>query len=301
MEVLQEASLSGSTTIQREVVSTGLGPCAVRLQRGPDEHGHIADVFLHGAAGSWTTFQPLLSGAHERDRVLLDLPGWGDSTEGARLGSATVEAMAGAVVEVLNSLGYRSWNLVGHSMGGAIALHIAADWPERTLSVAAISATTFGVAGSTRQPSHGLTKLPWFVGMLLLMRFTALLGNAGRALIRLAGNTPFMRLLLAPLFAEPAAIPAHVIRGLARDGRPASFCAAARAVSQYDFARWHSISCPVIAVRGDNDAFTPQSDLDQLASLGPHIRTMTVPRCGHFAIVEQPVLVQELLDELWQR
>jgi pimeloyl-ACP methyl ester carboxylesterase len=48
--------------------------------------------------------------------------------------------MARAVTGVLNALGYRRWNLVGHSMGGFLALHIAAAWPEQTTSVAAISA-----------------------------------------------------------------------------------------------------------------------------------------------------------------
>ncbi|WP_159706330.1 alpha/beta fold hydrolase [Arthrobacter sp. 18067] len=294
------AGVSGSAAFQREVIDTELGPCAVRLQEAPEARSHIADVYLHGAAGSWTTFLPLLSASPERDRVLIDLPGWGDSTEGARLGSATVEAMAGAVVEVLNGLGYRSWNLVGHSMGGVIALHIAADWHERTLSVAAISATAFGVAESIRQPSRGLFRLPFFVVMVLLMRSTAVFGNAGRALIRLVGNTPFMRLLLSPLFADPAAIPAHFIRRLARESRPAAFCAATCAVAGYDFAQWRSISCPVLALRGDGDAFTPQSDLDQLASLGSHIRTVTVQGCGHFAIAERPAVVQQLLDETYR-
>ncbi|WP_311211904.1 MULTISPECIES: alpha/beta hydrolase [unclassified Arthrobacter] len=322
MAVQQESCTVGSTSLRRIVVGTDLGPCSVRLlkavqlQKGAEAHGKTADVYLHGAAGSWTTFQPLLSDAPfsdtrlsdaplsdapERDRVLVDLPGWGDSTEKARLESATVEAMAGAVVEVLDSLGYRAWNLVGHSMGGVIALHLAAAWPERTRSVAAISPTAFGVAHAVRHPWRGLATLPWFMGMLLLMRSTAVLGQLGTTLIRWVGNTPMMRLLLSPLFADPAAIPADVIRGLGRDARPRAFCAATRAVAQYDVAQWHGIRCPVLAIRGDSDAFTPPSDLDQLASLGPHIRTVTVPNSGHFAIVELPAAVQHLLDELRQR
>ncbi|MGA8788471.1 MAG: alpha/beta hydrolase [Paenarthrobacter sp.] len=310
-EVQQESFTEGSAPLRREVISTQLGPCTVRVQEAPRRLDRLADVYLHGAAGSWTTFRPVLpktplsdtplSYAPDNDRVLIDLPGWGDSTENARLESATVEAMAGAVVEVLDSLGYRSWNLVGHSMGGVIALHLAAAWPERARSVAAISPTAFGVAHSVRHPWRGLATLPWFMGMLLLMRSTAGLGNLGAALIRWVGNTPLMRLLLSPLFADPAAIPTNVIRGLGRDARPRAFCAATRAVAQYDFAQWDGIRCPILAIRGDSDSFTPPSDLDQLASAGPHIRTMTVANCGHFAIVEQPAVVRELLNQLRQR
>ncbi|WP_026543086.1 alpha/beta fold hydrolase [Paenarthrobacter nicotinovorans] len=306
MEAQSTASPSGNATLRREVVPTRLGPCTVRIQPslaspGPTSSGRTAELYLHGAAGSWTTFQRLLSTPPEHDRILVDLPGWGDSTVGARLGSASVETMAGAVIEVLNGLGYRGWNLVGHSMGAVIALHIAATQPERTLSVAAVSPTTSGVADSARSPLRGLVTLPWFVGMLMLMRCMALLGNAGTALIRGVAATPLMRLLLSPLFSDPNAVPAHIFRRLGHEARPRAFCAATRAVVAYDFAQWQGISCRVLALRGAADTFTPQSDLDQLAALGPHVRTATLPDCGHFGIAEQPAIVQQLLEELWQR
>ncbi|ABM09404.1 alpha/beta fold hydrolase [Paenarthrobacter aurescens] len=307
MEFLQEASRSGSAALsgvaspRREVIATALGPCVARVQESSEGGGDFADVYLHGAAGSWTTFQPLLSDTPERDRVLIDLPGWGDSTQGAQLETATIEAMAGAVVEVLTALGNNKWNIVGHSMGGVLALHIAAAWPGSTVSVVAVSATTLGVAGSVKSPWRGLAKMPWFVGMLLLMNTTAVFGNAGRALIRGVGHTPLMRLLLSPLFADPAAVPSGLIRRLAQEARPASFSAAARAIALYDFGQWRRISCPVLAMRGDHDAFTPASDHSQLASLGPHVQIVTVTECGHFAIAEQTAVVKQLIEELRQR
>ena len=259
------------------------------------------EVYLHGAAGSWTTFRPLLSEPSPRDRVLIDLPGWGDSTSGARLEQFDLEAMARSVTNVLNLLGYPRWNLVGHSMGGFLALHIAAAWPERTASVAAISATTFGVAEATREPLRSMSRFPAFVGMMLLMRSLAALGPAGPALVRAVGATPVMALLMSPFFADPAHISAGVIRELGHDARPASFSAAVRAVAHYDFDQWRGIRCPVLATRGDTDVFTPASDLDRLAAIVPTVRTATIPRCGHFANVEQPEQVQQLLNGLWAR
>ena len=75
-------------------------------------------------------------------------------------------------------------------MGGFLALHIAAAWPERTASVAAISATTFGVAEAARRPLRSLSGFPTFVGMLLLMRSMAALGPAGSALVRQSAPPP---------------------------------------------------------------------------------------------------------------
>jgi pimeloyl-ACP methyl ester carboxylesterase len=301
MSVQQEPARTGAPTLRRLILPTELGPCAVRVQQGTGGRcsaSYAADVYLHGAAGSWTTFRALLPAASAHDRVLIDLPGWGDSTKGARLEHFGIEAMARAVTEVMTSLGYERWNLVGHSMGGFLALHIAAAQPERTASVATISATTFGVSGAARRPLRSLITFPAFVGMLLAMRSMAALGPAGRALVRAVGATPVMRPLMSPFFADPAAIPAGVLRGLGDGARPAGFSAAARAVAHYDFGPWRGIRCPVLAIRGDRDVFTPQSDMVRLAAVIPHVQKVTIPRCGHFANLERPEQVQRLLDDL---
>lgn len=301
MSVRQE-SAARAGTLRRHIIPTELGPCTVRVQHGTGlPASGIPEVYLHGAAGSWTTFEPLLSAASPRDRVLIDLPGWGESTAGARLEHFGIEAMACAVTEVLNGLGYARWNLMGHSMGGFLALHIAAVWPERTASAAAISATTFGVSEAARQPLRNLSRFPAFVGMRLLMRSMAALGPAGLVVVRAVGATPVMGPLMSPFFADPARIPASVIRGLGHDARPDSFSAAARAVAHYDFDQWRGIRCPVLATRGDSDVFTSLSDLDRLAATVPNVRTVTIPHCGHFANVEQPQRVQQLLTDLWSQ
>jgi pimeloyl-ACP methyl ester carboxylesterase len=299
--IQQEAARTGALALRRCVVSTELGPVTVRVQQGTGSGQPAtaaADVYLHGAAGRWTTFRPVLSRAPDIDRVLIDLPGWGESTVGARLDHLSVETMGHAVVGILDSLGYRRWNLVGHSMGGFLALDIAARWPERAASVAAISATTFAVSGAARRPLRGLSGFPAFVGMLLAMRSMAALGPSGLALIRAVGATPVMGMLMSCFFAHPSAVPGYVVRGLAFDARPASFAAAARATAHYDFGQWRRIRCPVLATRGDRDVFTPPSDLLGLADVVPHVRLETIPRCGHFANVEQPGRLQRLLDDL---
>lgn len=300
MSVQQGTASMAAVPLRRRIIPTELGPCTVRVQRGTGggPSSSTPSVYLHGAAGSWTTFEALLSGAPRHDRVLIDLPGWGDSTKGVRPDTLGIEAMARAVTEVLKSLGYLRWNLVGHSMGGFLALHIAAAWPRQTASVAAISATTFGVSEAAREPLRSLPRYPALVGMLLLMRAMAALGPAGSALVRATGTTPLMGLLMSPFFAEPAAIPSRVIRGLGDDARPASFSAAARAAADYDFDQWRGILCPVLAVRGDRDVFTPPSDLLRLANIVPDALMVTIPHCGHFANIERPGKVQQLLDDL---
>ena len=298
---VQQETAPAAVALRREIIATELGPATVRVQPGADGGSPSAgtpDVYLHGAAGSWTTFEPLLAGGAAHDRVLIDLPGWGDSTAGAEPENFSIEAMGRAVAGILDSLGYRRWNLVGHSMGGFLALHMAAAWPERTAGVAAVSATTFGVSLAGREPLRGLSRFPAYTGMLLVLRSMAALGPAGSALVRAVSGTPLMGLLMAPFFADPAAVPKRVTRRLGSDARPASFAAAARAAAHYDFGQWRSIRCPVLATRGDSDVFTPPSDLFRLAEVVPHARLVSIPRCGHFATIEQPEQVHLLLSDL---
>ncbi|MFP3461122.1 alpha/beta hydrolase [Arthrobacter globiformis] len=295
--VQRDTARTGAPPLQRRVIATQLGPVTVRVQQGMQPASSTATVYLHGAAGSWTTFEALLAKAPDFDRVLIDLPGWGESPAAVLPEELSVETMARAVVGILDSLGYRRWSLVGHSMGGFLALHLAARWPDRVSGVAAISATTFAVAGAARGPLRSLPGFPAFVGMLLAMRSMAALGTSGPSLIRAVGATPLMGLVLSPLFADPSAVPQHVIRGLVSDARPASFAAAVRVAADYDFGQWRAIRCPVLATRGDSDVFTPPSDLFRLAAVVPHARLETIPRCGHFANVEQPAFLQRLLDQ----
>ncbi len=300
MSVQQETAWP-EVALRRQIIATELGPVMVRVQPGAGGGSPSAgtpDVYLHGAAGSWTTFEPLLADETAHDRVLIDLPGWGDSTAGAELKKFSIEAMGRAVAGLLESLGYRRWNLVGHSMGGFLALHMAAAWPERTAGVAAISATTFGVSLAGREPLRGLSGFPAYVGMLVAMRAMAALGPAGSALLRAISRSPLMGVLMSPFFVDPAAVAKRVTRGLGADARPASFAAAARAAAHYDFDRWRGIRCPVLATRGDSDVFTPPSDLSRLAEIVPHARLVTIPRCGHFPTIEQPAQVHRVLRDL---
>lgn len=296
--MLQDAS---SPALQLRMLPTDLGVCRVVVQPGSKKAPmklREADVYLHGAAGTWRTFLPLLQGAADRDRILIDLPGWGGSTGGASPQHLDPATISSAIVQLLDALGYPRWNLIGHSMGAFLALHIAATYPDRAASVTAISATTLAAAEASRAPLRSLSSFPYFVGMLLLMRSMTALGAAGSALMRTIGCTPAMGLLMSPFFADRSAIPRGVIRSLGRDARPAGFVGAARAAAQYDFSLWRAIRCPAVAIRGESDVFSPPSDAARLADLVPQLRNVTLAHCGHFAHVEQPAQVRQLLLDL---
>src|SRR5690606_22704174 len=80
--------------ITRVVVPTTLGDVVAHVDPNAAALSDTATLLLHGAAGSWTTWLPLIRASQEagsplQNVVALDLPGWGES--GSISADATVE------------------------------------------------------------------------------------------------------------------------------------------------------------------------------------------------------------------
>ncbi|MBN1137813.1 MAG: alpha/beta fold hydrolase [Anaerolineae bacterium] len=85
-------------------------------------------VFIHGAGGSHQLWLYQVRGLLKVTSYALDLPGHGRSTGQGR---DSIAAYADWLIEFLDAAGLERVTLVGHSMGGAIALDAALRYPER--------------------------------------------------------------------------------------------------------------------------------------------------------------------------
>jgi len=252
-------------------------------------------VLLHGAAGSWTTWTPYLRAADETGLpvarpVLVDLPGWGDSPEPAV--ALDVEAAVDVVLEVADALGVDRFDLVGHSMGALVALHLAARVPTRVTRLGLVSPTSFAALEATDRPLTGLVRLP---ALVLLRAVFAVLPRASSRLLRGATRLGLLRPLSSPVFRHVGRVPRSVLEAFVAEIRPRGFVAATRSAHGYDTAAWSRVTCPVAAVAGADDAFAERRDLARLRLVLPDARTTLLPRCGHFAHVEWPFATVDAL------
>lgn len=257
--------------------------------------GRMATILLHGAAGSWTTWLPAIeaAGGFEAldDLVVPDLPGWGDSPAPAHLLDPYL--LARAVAATARGLGYESWRVIGHSLGGFVALELAVQEPEATVSVLLVSATTLGGRGDRLGPLGLWGTAPGLALMLAGMRLLAVSGRAAGPFVRALDRWRLLGPLLAPLFALPQPAAVHE---LARDLRPAAFVQAVSCARRYPAAeRWARIRCAVVAMHGDHDVFVPPDDDLRLAAIIPRFCALTLRRTGHFGQVEQPGVLASVL------
>jgi pyruvate dehydrogenase E2 component (dihydrolipoamide acetyltransferase) len=100
-------------------------------------------VFIHGFGGdlnNWLFNQEVLAENHAT--YAIDLPGHGGS--GKEVGAGDLGAMTAAVAGWMAAMKIDRAHLVGHSLGGAIALQLAATQPDKVASATLISPAGLG-------------------------------------------------------------------------------------------------------------------------------------------------------------
>ena len=112
------------------------------VDRGQDQTGGPAVVLIHGLGGQLAHFtHSLMDALPGRRLVALDRGGSGYSTRN-RDGSAALAAQAAQVGRAIEALGLEKPLVVGHSLGGAVALQLAADRPDLVGGLALIAPLT---------------------------------------------------------------------------------------------------------------------------------------------------------------
>jgi pimeloyl-ACP methyl ester carboxylesterase len=97
-------------------------------------HGSPPAVLIHGLCDSRHVMAPLAERLRDRHRVVtVDLRGHGDSA--APEGDYAIETLAADIASVCDHLDVDSAVIVGHSLGGAVAMELAARSPDKVAAL----------------------------------------------------------------------------------------------------------------------------------------------------------------------
>ncbi|MBI4310360.1 MAG: alpha/beta fold hydrolase [Chloroflexi bacterium] len=234
-------------------------------------------VLLHGLGATHVIWRPNAGPLAEQYAVYApDFPGHGGSrTPGVRYSLA---AGVRFVVTFMDALGLRRAVLVGSSMGGLVALAVAARHPEMVAGLALASP-----AGLGRDVS-------------LAMRLAAL-PVAGPLLARLAPSTG--EGFLPSLFYRPEAIDPHMVAEINAMASAPGIQDTALAVLRSsvglgglrrDVVQLQALkqaTCPVLIVWGKEDRILPVTHAFRAQAAQPLAEVHVLPECGHLPNVEK--------------
>lgn len=197
----------------------------------------------------------------------LDLPGHGKS-EGP--GCQSVANYADRVVGFMNAAGLARAVFVGHALGGAIALAIAIDHPERVVGIGLIST-------GPRLPIA-----------------SSVLENAANPATFVLAIQSLQEMMHIPQAAKY--LKDQTSRQLSSI-RQTLFHGDLRACDQFDVTtRLEAVRTPVLVLCGTDDQLTPRRFSESLAEQIPGAALQTIDGAGHLVMLEQPRRVAALLS-----
>jgi pimeloyl-ACP methyl ester carboxylesterase len=244
-------------------------------------------LLLHGLGATKLSWLPLLGPLAERYRVIVtDLPGHGESDKPR--GNYTPAFYAGVVRRLLDAIGEPRAALVGNSMGGRIALEVAARAPMRVSSLVLLGPAVAGLPFPYY--ARFLRLLPTEMGAipmpmrrrLVMMGIRQLFGDPDRLPRNayLAGADEFIRVYRSGR-ARVALLSS--LRGLMAD----------RAAAFWDKVR--TVRAPTLILWGERDRLVPLRLGELLASSMPEAELAMLPDVGHVPQFEVPEMTIELV------
>lgn len=264
-EAAKAAASASEEAEERDITVDGVAVHC--LLAGPLNAPHV--VFVHGLGGSLATWSLNLPAFVRQFRICaLDLPGAGDS--GKPEMDYSVPALAAFLAHFLDALGpaWQRVSLVGHSLGGAVALSFAEQYPQRVERVILVDSAGLG-------PEIDATVLD-------LMRSQPTLDS--------------VRAELTHFFAQPGLVQQSLVEQVYRQRTQPGAHAALAATANAAFGNGQQrinlrdtlpgLNSPILFIWGSADAVISVTHAEQ-ATRAPRSRLEIFSGCGHCPHIEQ--------------
>lgn len=230
-------------------------------------------ILIHGAGSSHLFWPAEIRRLTDHTVIALDLPGHGHSDG---VGFQSVSDYSGAITEFLAAMGIFKAAFVGHSLGAAIALQLALDFPQHVIGIGVVS----GGANFNLPPEL----------------ITYLSGQATAA----AGQQ-MVEDRLACAF-TPQSVAKTGVKSMLTS-RPSVLYGDWLACSRFDLQdQVNKINTPAYIACGREDRLTTQSQAHYLSTTLPIARLEVIHNAGHLLPMEQPILLaaglKQFIDDL---
>ena len=243
-----------------------------------EDHGDgVPVVLLHGFPLSSEMWTPIRTAVEQAARLITpDLRGFGGSDKPQ--GDYGMETLAGDVLRLADRIRVERFVLGGHSMGGYVALRLAAAHAERLTGLILIDtrASADTPEGKVRR-TVAIERIRRGEAAAFLDEFIPnLLGESTR------GRAPRLATELRAFAAE---VPDHVLAG----------CLAGMRDRPDSVQVLSGLDLPALVITGQEDALAPPEVAHQMAAALPRGRLALVPLAGHTPSVERPIPTAEAI------
>jgi pimeloyl-ACP methyl ester carboxylesterase len=270
---LRETTLHGHKVCYR---LAGEGP-AIALIHGVTSHSGVWAEFVEDVVGAGYTV------------IAPDLFGHGASAKPK--GDYSLGSFASGVRDLLGLLGFESATVVGHSLGGGIALQLAYQFPEYCERLVLVSS---GGLGREVSPLLRAATLPGaeLVMPLIIRDWAVRAGSSvgdllGRLGVNVRSDVEEMARGYASLVeADAQGAFLHTLRAVIDAG--------GQKVSAMD-RLYLAERMPVLIIWGERDPIIPVKHGRAAHAAIPHSRMVEIPGAGHWPQLDQPRLVSDEL------
>jgi pimeloyl-ACP methyl ester carboxylesterase len=240
-------------------------------------------VLLHALGSASPAWEPVVPALSQRFDVLaVDLPGFGESDRLPVSITPTPAALAAAVARTLDAKGIDEPHVVGNSLGGWVALELAAIKP-------LASVTLLSPAGLWQRTTPLYCRVSLRITRWLALHVPGLLN-------RLVDHRLGRILLLGQSHGRPGRIPPAAARAaVLAMGTCAGFDATLAATIHRSYAPPAPVEVPVTVAFGSRDRILLRRQWRSTERLPAHTEIADLPGCGHIPMADDPEAVTRLI------
>ncbi len=238
-------------------------------------------LMIHGLGENLLTWQKILNRLPQENYrfLLVDLPGHGQSTA-ERMGKYSHRHLAQQLIELLDILSIKKVIIIGHSLGGTLAIRMALLHPEKVQALFLISPAVFSVCGV---PLSSLI----FANPLLRTGIISIANKTLRSEIKLTKtlqdavfdkniiDQDLFNRIADPILRNPKSGLAlyYYLRDSSRN---------------HVFPNLNTLTLPIFIMSGREDSWVKISEIRRLNASLNNVTFLEIYQCGHMPQEEKP-------------